>query len=184
MAENMREVHMPAQPAGPMTGEQKLSMVKQQVTTQMLKAVRDTEKAIDNELESLDNLKKSDLENIRRRRMIELKKKAAKMQEWRHKGHGTYAELADEKQWFGEIKQSERTITLFYRNTTNESDKYTQILDKHICKLAPKHMETSLLRFIKINAEKSPYLCQKLNIVLLPTILCTKDNFTHGIIKF
>ena len=37
-----------------------------------------------------------------------------------------------------------------------------------------------LSRFIKINAEKAPFLAQKLCIVLLPTILCTKDNYTHG----
>uniref|UniRef100_A0A7S2TIC8 Thioredoxin domain-containing protein n=1 Tax=Lotharella oceanica TaxID=641309 RepID=A0A7S2TIC8_9EUKA len=163
-----------------MNAEQKLAQMKAKVATQMMRAVKDTEKAIDDEIETLENLNKTDLENIRRKRIIEMKKKAEKMAQWRQKGHGTYTELADQKQWFEEVKANERTICLFYRNTTNASDKYTQILDKHLQQLAQKHMET---RFLKINAEKSPFLAQKLNIVLLPTILCTKDNFTHDRIE-
>ena len=32
-------------------------------------------------------------------------------------------------------------------------------------------------KFCKINAENCPFLAEKLNIVLLPTIILTKDNF-------
>jgi len=172
----MREVHLPPG-AGP-SAQQRLAEVKSKVTEQVMRAVKDTEKQIDKEIEALDNLNKSDLESIRRKRMMEMKKRAEKMSEWRSKGHGTYSEIGDQKDWFEEVKKNERTICLFYRNTTNASDKYTQVLDKHLQQLAVKHMET---RFIKINAEKSPFLAQRLNIVLLPTILCTKDNYTHGI---
>jgi len=175
----MREVHLPPGQGG-MSAEQKMKMVQSKVTQQMMKAVMDTEKSIDNEINMIDNLNKDDLENIRRKRLTELKKKAEKMSEWRAKGHGTYTELGDEKQWFSDVKSSERTICLFYRNTNHSADKYTQIMDKHLQQLAAKHMET---RFLKINAEKCHFLAVKLNIVLLPTILCTKDNFTHDRIE-
>eukprot|EP00466_Bigelowiella_natans_P000667 jgi/Bigna1/51581/estExt_Genewise1Plus.C_10447 len=174
----MREVHLP--PGAGASAQQRLADVKSKVTEQVMRAVKDTEKQIDKEIQALDNLNKSDLESIRRKRMIEMKKRAEKMSEWRLKGHGTYTEIQDQKDWFEEVKKNERTICLFYRNTTNASDKYTQILDKHLGQLAVKHMET---RFIKINAEKSPFLAKRLNIVLLPTILCTKDNYTHDRIE-
>mmetsp|Transcript_20468 Transcript_20468/g.28571 ORF Transcript_20468/g.28571 Transcript_20468/m.28571 type:complete len:253 (+) Transcript_20468:48-806(+) len=178
MSENqMREVHLPQ---GPVSAEQKLAQVKAKVTQQVMRAVQDTEKQIDKEIETLENLNKNDLEGIRRKRMLEMKRKQEKMAEWRSQGHGTYNEIGDQKDWFEEVKRSERVITLFYRNTTNDSNKYTQILDKHMQQLAQKHMEA---RFIKINAEKAPFLAERLNIVLLPTVLCTKNNYTHDRIE-
>lgn len=182
MSENqMREVHLPPEMCGGMGADAKaMGMMKERVAQQMMRAVKDTEKRIDNEIHMLENLNKTDLDGIRRRRVIEMKKRQKLMDSWRQKGHGTYTELADEKQWFEESKNNKRTITLFYRNTTNSSDKYTQILDKHIQHLCRIHMET---RFLKINAEKCPFLAQRLSIVLLPTILCTKDNYTHDRIE-
>lgn len=38
--------------------------------------------------------------------------------------------------------------------------------------LAKQHIET---RFVKINAEKSPYLAEKLRIVVLPTLALIKN---------
>ena len=83
------------------------------------------------------------------------------------KGHGTYTEVADQKQWFAVCKESERVICHFYRPQT----KWCQYIDKHFQALAPKHMEA---KFIKINAEKCPFLVQRLNIVLMPTVIMTK----------
>lgn len=48
--------------------------------------------------------------------------------------------------------------------------------------LAAKHMET---KFLRVNAEKSPYLTEKLHIWMLPTIVCVKDGKTdHSIVGF
>ena len=48
--------------------------------------------------------------------------------------------------------------------------------------LARRHIET---RFVKLNIEKSPYLAEKLRIVMLPTIMLIKDGKTeHSIIGF
>lgn len=45
-------------------------------------------------------------------------------------------------------------------------------MDKHLGILAKQHIET---RFIKIQAEKSPFLAEKLKIVVLPTIALIKN---------
>lgn len=45
-------------------------------------------------------------------------------------------------------------------------------MDKHLSILAKQHIET---RFVKIHAEKSPYLAEKLRIVVLPTLALVKN---------
>jgi hypothetical protein len=59
----------------------------------------------------------------------------------------------------------------FYTKT----NPFCAIVDKHLNLLARKHMEA---RFVKIDAEKAPYLVENLNIFMMPTILLTKDNQT------
>ncbi|KAL6522526.1 hypothetical protein OROMI_031484 [Orobanche minor] len=46
------------------------------------------------------------------------------------------------------------------------------VVDKHLAILAKQHIET---RFVKINAEKSQYLSEKLRIVVLPTLALVKN---------
>ena len=45
-------------------------------------------------------------------------------------------------------------------------------MDKHLSLLAKQHIET---RFVKIHAEKSPFLAEKLKIVVLPTVALIKN---------
>lgn len=48
-----------------------------------------------------------------------------------------------------------------------------QVMDKHLNILAKQHVET---RFVKIHAEKSPFLAEKLKIVVLPTLALVKNT--------
>jgi hypothetical protein len=48
-----------------------------------------------------------------------------------------------------------------------------QVLDKHLSILAKQHVET---RFIKVHAEKAPFLTEKLRIVVLPTVAIVKNG--------
>lgn len=48
-----------------------------------------------------------------------------------------------------------------------------QIMDKHLTVLAKKHVET---KFLKLNAEKSPFLCERLRIKVIPTLALIKDG--------
>jgi hypothetical protein len=57
-----------------------------------------------------------------------------------------------------------------------------EIVDSHLAPLARKHVET---RFLKVNAEKCPFLCERLKIWMLPTIVLIKDGHTdHSIVGF
>jgi len=55
-------------------------------------------------------------------------------------------------------------------------------MDKHLRQLAQKHWGT---RFVKINAEKAPYLAEKLHIWCLPSLVLCKDGKTdHTVVGF
>jgi len=127
------------------------------------------EKKVDAALEKLDNMGEEDFAALRAKRLEELKKKQSMMAEWRSKGHGVYQEIGDQAEFFHETKANDRVVCHFYRSSTWRCD----LVDKHLALLAPKHMET---RFIKINAEKAPFLCERLNIVVMPTIILSSNS--------
>jgi hypothetical protein len=86
--------------------------------------------------------------------------------------------MTDTKEFFNAAKKSERMVVHFYRGVTPRCE----IVDAHLQVLAEKHVET---RFIKINAEKNPFLVERLHIIMLPTLVLCKDGKTqHSIIGF
>ncbi|XP_028397757.1 thioredoxin domain-containing protein 9-like [Dendronephthya gigantea] len=143
------------------------SLIEQKV----LEAASIVEEQIDSELNRLENLKEDDIDVVRERRLQQLKKQQVLKQELRRKGHGEYREIADEKDFFAVCKESDKVICHFYRESTWRC----KIVDKHLTTLAPKHIEA---KFIKIDAEKSPFLVKRLRVVVLPTIALIKDSKT------
>ena len=105
-----------------------------------------------------------------------MKQQASKREEWQDKGHGQYTEIPEEKLFFEECKKSERVVCHFYRDSTWRC----KIVDKHLGILAPKHLET---KFIKLNVDRAPFLCQRLNVRILPTIAIVIDAKTKEYIK-
>ena len=91
-------------------------------------------------------------------------------------GHGKYEEIPEEKEFFDVCKKSKNVVCHFYRDSTERC----KIVDKHMALLAPKHVEC---RFVKINAEKCPFLTQRLNIRIIPTLLISRDGKTVDFIK-
>lgn len=83
-----------------------------------------------------------------------------------------YSEVVDTKDFFNVCKKSARVVCHFYRGVTPRCT----IVDAHFEKLAYSHLET---RFIKINAEKNPYLVERLGIILMPTIVLIRDGKTE-----
>ena len=71
--------------------------------------------------------------------------------------------------FFGVCKQSKKVIVLF----TRDANKYGQVMKEHMTLLAQSHMEA---RFVWVDAENAPFLTDKLNIWMLPTIVCIVDN--------
>ncbi|KAM7360084.1 thioredoxin domain-containing protein 9 [Cochliomyia hominivorax] len=133
------------------------------------------EKQLDEQLERFDNLDKDDLQALREQRIREMKEFNTKKQEWLKNGHGTYSELADEKEFFEVSKKSPNIVCHFYRDSTERC----RIVDMHLKILAGKHIEA---KFCKVNAEKSPFLTQRLRIKVIPTIALIKDSKTKDFI--
>jgi len=130
-----------------------------------------SEKKLDDAIEKLDGLTKDDFDALRRKRLQQLKARSEQEMEWRRLGHGKYEDCADEKAFFEEVKTSDRVVCHFYSNV----GKHTELMDKHLRDLAPKHLET---RFIRICGENSPFLVERLSVVLMPTLIVTKDAAT------
>jgi thioredoxin-like negative regulator of GroEL len=136
---------------------------------QLLKAVEIVENQVDAELEKLDNLDDNEIERLRNNRLEAMKKAHNQKLEWQKAGHGTYTELKDEKEFFEACKSSKHVICHFYRDSTFRC----KIVDKHLDLLTRSHMEC---KFVKINAEKSPFLTERLKIRVIPTIALIRDN--------
>ncbi|GAX80755.1 hypothetical protein CEUSTIGMA_g8190.t1 [Chlamydomonas eustigma] len=144
-------------------------MAHQQIIEQAIGMVAaQLEKQIDDEINHLDNLGEQDVAQIRMQRMAELKKKQEKSKEWLARGHGEYSEILSEKEFFDSMKGEERMICHFYRENWP-----CKVMDKHLGLLAKSHIET---KFVKINAEKSPFLTEKLKIWMLPTLALIKNE--------
>ncbi|XP_005188047.1 thioredoxin domain-containing protein 9 [Musca domestica] len=133
------------------------------------------EKQLDDQLDRLENLDTDDLKAIREQRMKEMRELNQKKQEWLKNGHGVYTELADEKEFFEVSKKSPNIVCHFYRDSTERC----RIVDMHLKILAGKHVEA---KFCKVNAEKSPFLTQRLRIKVIPTIALIKDSKTKDFI--
>uniref|UniRef100_A0A7S3RPT7 Thioredoxin domain-containing protein n=2 Tax=Emiliania huxleyi TaxID=2903 RepID=A0A7S3RPT7_EMIHU len=101
-----------------------------------------------------------------------MKRKAEEKMEWQRNGHGRMAIVGDQKEFFSYTKSSARVVCLF----TRESNRHGKILTEHLSMLAQRHLEA---RFICVDAEKAPFITEKLNIWMLPTIVCLKDNKVH-----
>ncbi|PKI71659.1 thioredoxin domain-containing protein 9 homolog [Punica granatum] len=138
-------------------------IVEQQVLT-VAKAMEDK---LDDEISALDRLDLDDLEALRERRLQQMKKMAEKRSRWISLGHGEYSEIPTEKEFFSVVKASDRVVCHFYRDNWP-----CKVMDKHLSILAKQHIET---RFVKIHAEKSPFLAEKLKIVVLPTLALIKN---------
>uniref|UniRef100_A0A6N2L3T7 Phosducin domain-containing protein n=1 Tax=Salix viminalis TaxID=40686 RepID=A0A6N2L3T7_SALVM len=138
-------------------------IIEQQVLT-VAKAVEDK---IDDEIAALDRLDLEDIEALRERRLQQMKKMAEKRSRWISLGHGEYTEIPSEKDFFSAVKASDRVVCHFYRDNWP-----CKVMDKHMSILAKQHVET---RFAKIHAEKSPFLAEKLKILVLPTLAIIKN---------
>ncbi|KAG7579692.1 Thioredoxin-like superfamily [Arabidopsis thaliana x Arabidopsis arenosa] len=135
---------------------------------QVLTVAKAMEDKIDDEIASLEKLDEDDLEVLRERRLKQMKKMAEKKKRWISLGHGEYSEIHSEKDFFSVVKASERVVCHFYRENWP-----CKVMDKHMSILAKQHIET---RFVKIQAEKSPFLAERLKIVVLPTLALIKNT--------
>uniref|UniRef100_A0A3P9KNW0 Thioredoxin domain-containing protein 9 n=2 Tax=Oryzias latipes TaxID=8090 RepID=A0A3P9KNW0_ORYLA len=132
-------------------------------------AAKIAEEQVDAKLSQLNEMDEDELEKLKEKRLEALKKAQKQKQEWLAKGHGEYREIASEKDFFGEVKESKNVVCHFYKSSTFRC----KILDKHLAILAKKHVET---KFFKLNAEKAPFLTERLRIKVIPTLALLIDG--------
>ena len=153
----------------------------ERVNEGMLRAAQAQEAALDAQLAKMDHLGEDDFEALRQKRKLDLQKQMRQEQDWRQLGHGRYVELTDTKEFFNAAKKSSRMLVHFYRSVTPRC----QIVDAHFERLAQSHVEC---RFVKIDAEKNPFLVERLGVIVLPTIVLIKEGKTehaiHGFDEF
>ncbi|KAK3121249.1 hypothetical protein QOZ80_8BG0649380 [Eleusine coracana subsp. coracana] len=142
-------------------------VVSQILEKQVLSVAKAVEDKLDEEIAALDRLDPDDIEALRERRIQQMRRAAERRAKWRAQGHGEYTEVP-EKDFFSAAKASERLVCHFYRDNWP-----CKVLDKHLSILAQQHVET---RFIKVHAEKAPFLTEKLRIVVLPTLAIVKNT--------
>jgi len=129
------------------------------------------EQQVDDEIAKLDRLDDDDLERLRRERVQGMKKMQDQKKQWLQLGHGKYEELAEEKEFFDVGKNSKNVVCHFYRDSAFRC----KIFDKHLEIIAKKHIEC---RFVKLNAEKCPFLTERLRIKVIPTLMVVKNEKT------
>ncbi|KAH8582549.1 thioredoxin fold related to phosducin [Cryptosporidium sp. chipmunk genotype I] len=144
------------------------------------KVLEESENIIDEEIRAIDSIQndENELNRLREKRIKELKKEFEKKRRFIQFGHGRYDFISDEKEFFDTIKNSENVICHFSRPSTLRCE----IFDHHLEIISKKHLEA---KFIKINAEKSHFVCNNLNISILPTIALIKNSkLIHKIVGF
>jgi len=152
--------------------EARQAQLIEKVEQGILQVAAEKEKLLDEKLKKIEELDEDDFEALRQKRRQQLQKQVRQEQDWKQLGHGVYTEIADTKDFFQAAKRSPRMVVHFYRGVTPRCE----IVDAHLHKLAPMHLET---RFVKIDAEKNPFLVERLGIIILPTIVLIKDGKTE-----
>ncbi|NWR40975.1 TXND9 protein, partial [Regulus satrapa] len=155
-----------------MAADTPVDFLQKVLENEILQSTKVVEEHLDAEIQKLDQMDEDELERLKQRRLEALKKSQQQKQEWLSKGHGEYREIPSERDFFQEVKESKNVVCHFYRDTTFRC----QIMDKHLTALAKKHIET---KFLKLNAEKSPFLCERLRIKVIPTLALIKDGKTQ-----
>lgn len=102
------------------------------------------------------------------KRIQEMRAAKDRVIENKAKGHGDYREI-NETEFLGVVTKSQRVVCHFYHREFERC----KIVDEHLKKICMMHLET---RFVKIDCEKAPFFVGRLQIKVLPTLVCFIDG--------
>lgn len=83
-------------------------------------------------------------------------------------GHGKFEEITEEE-FLPTVTKSKFIVVHFY----HKDFELCKVMDKHLSIISKRHVES---KFVKIDAEKCPFFVAKLNIQMLPTVICFMDG--------
>lgn len=110
------------------------------------------------------------LEAIREKRLKEMKKEKMKLVECKAKGHGEVRTIS-QNEFLSECTSSDYVAVHFF----HKEFELCAIMDHHLKIIANQHLSC---KFVRIDAEKSPFFVVKLKIKTLPTIIVFKNGKT------
>lgn len=105
---------------------------------------------------------------LRAKRVAELKQEHDKKMRFKALGHGEYTVVAQDE-FLPAVTKSKFAVCAFFHKDFQRC----KIVDKHLAIIARKHLP---VRFISLDAEKSPFFTERLQIQTLPTIVMFKDG--------
>jgi len=143
--------------------------IKMAVNNAVNRILQEEEAKVESAIGKISKMDDDELEELRAKRIEALKQKQMQRSKWLANHHGTIHEIKDQKVFFENVKSSKHVICLFYTKT----GKFTKPLQEHLTLIARKHLEC---KFIEIEAEYAPFLIQRLNIWMMPTLVLAKDN--------
>jgi thiol-disulfide isomerase/thioredoxin len=151
--------------------QQQMKLIES-VESGILQVAENEERRLDEKIRAIEEMDEDDFEALREKRRQALSRQMRQEQDWKQLGHGVYSELTDTKEFFNTAKRSAKMVVHFFRGVTPRC----QIVDAHLERLAQTHLET---RFVKIDAEKNPFLIERLGVIIMPTIVLIKDGKTE-----
>ena len=133
------------------------------------------------ELDDLDEIDSEEerimQQEIEKRRKTAENKREGLAKKIKVERYGNYTEII-ETEFLDTMLKNDKVVCHFYHKDFERC----KIIDKHLDIIAKNHRETM---FVKINAEKTPFFTEKLNIRVLPTIiLFVKGKAIHRFIGF
>ena len=104
-----------------------------------------------------------ELRQIKEARMRQIRSQHQQKIENLGKGHGQYREITQDE-FIQEITGSMSVICHFFHRDFQKCE----IMNLHLSKLAQRHIES---KFVRINAEKTPFFVEKVRILINPRML-------------
>jgi len=114
-----------------------------------------------------DDSDDDELASLRQRRMQVMKLQSEKEAVWRQKQHGSYREISQDDFFNIVVREkggSEDCAVHFYHKDFERC----KVMDRHLQDLAPAMMH---VKIVKLDAERAPFLVQRLRITMLPCVL-------------
>lgn len=118
------------------------------------------------------------LSAVRAARLAALRAAAADRAAWSAAGHGSLGEGLTEAELLAAAKASPRLVATFVR-PGGGGNIYASELEAHLRVLAGAHMET---RFVRMDAERSPFLTNKLRLRVLPALVWFRGGKVHRVL--
>ncbi|CEG35667.1 thioredoxin domain-containing protein 9 [Plasmopara halstedii] len=158
------------------TSTSQAEMVASLIGEKVLETLDKKHQKLDETIKKLEKADDDELERLREKRLQAMQQKARKIQELRAHGHGEYSTICDTHDFFEVMKKSDKVVVHFF----TPANAFCQLVDSHLTRLAPHHVET---KFARINAEKAEYLVDKLGVYMIPCIALVHNQKVEKMVQ-